>query len=72
MRHNLINARIKAGYNKKEIAKLLDITERQYYRLEAGTSDGSLKLWQKLKAILGVSIDELTELFAAVPDNATI
>lgn len=65
MRGNLITARKKAGYTQKYIAKLLEISEQQYQRLEAGTSDGSLKLWQKLKALLGMSIDELTEVFTA-------
>ena len=45
-----------------EMAKNLGVTTRQYNRLEAGTSDGSIKVWQRLKDLLKAkSIDFLLE-----------
>ncbi len=62
MRKNLINLRKKQGFSQKELAKKLDISERQYQRLEAGTSNGSVILWQNLKTILqSNTIDYLLE-----------
>lgn len=62
MRENLINARKRQGYTQSELANKLGITERQYQRLEAGTSDGSIQVWQNLKIILRTkSIDYLLE-----------
>ncbi len=62
MRENLINARKKKGYTQKELAQLISLSERQYQSLEAGTSDGSIKTWQRLKEILHTeTIDFLLE-----------
>lgn len=61
MRKNLINARQKAQLTQMELATKLNITVRQYSRLEAGTSEGSVKVWNKLKEILNTSIDHLLE-----------
>lgn len=62
MRKNLKDLRKKRGFSQKELAKKLDISERQYQRIEAGTSDGSVALWQNLKAILqSETIDCLLE-----------
>lgn len=62
MRKNLIDARKKNSYTQKELAQLINLSERQYQSLEAGTSDGSIKTWQKLKAILHAeTIDFLLE-----------
>ena len=62
MRANLINKRKEAKYTQKELSKLLNITENQYQRLEAGSSDGSVKLWQKLSSLLNnTSINCLLE-----------
>lgn len=59
-RVNLIRARKIHGYTQQELASKLDITERQYQRLEAGTSKGSVDVWEKLKLILRAeSIDWL-------------
>ena len=62
MRKNLINARQKAQLTQMELATKLNITVRQYSRLEAGTSEGSVKVWNKLKEILNApNIDHLLE-----------
>ncbi len=61
MRKNLINARQKAQLTQMELATKLNITSRQYRNLEAGTSEGSVKVWNKLKEILNTSIDHLLE-----------
>mgnify|MGYP001080638244 FL=1 len=62
MRKNLKDLRKKRGFSQKELAEKLDISERQYQRIEAGTSDGSVALWQNLKTILkSKTIDYLLE-----------
>lgn len=59
-RENLISARNKRGCTQLELANKLGITERHYRALEAGTSKGSVDVWEKLKLILRAeSIDWL-------------
>ena len=61
-RVHLINARKQAKLTQVEIAKLLEISDRHYQALEAGSSDGSIKIWRKLKEILNAPyIDLLLE-----------
>ena len=62
MRINLIKLRQNKNLTQVELAKKLEISERQYRSLEAGTSDGSIKIWYKLKSILNAeTIDYLLE-----------
>ena len=62
MRKNLITARQKKGLTQIEISEKIGISTRQYQNLEAGTSDSSITIWQKLKVVLNVdSIDYLIE-----------
>lgn len=61
MRLNLINKRKQEKLTQAEIAKILGITVRHYKALEAGTSDGSIKVWQRLRDLLNTSIDTLLE-----------
>lgn len=61
MRKNLINTREKKHLTQAEMAKQLNVSVRQYQNLEAGTSDGSIRVWQRLKEITGESIDYLLE-----------
>lgn len=69
MRQNLINARKSKDYTQLDLAIKLGITERHYQALEAGTSDGSIKIWCKLKQLLRAkSIDWLLE---QSDDNST-
>ncbi len=59
MRNNLKTERKKADLKQAEAAKYLGITVRQYARLEAGTSDGSIKVWRKLSELFHKPIDYL-------------
>lgn len=61
MRNNLKLCRVKKGYTQKQFAGLLKITETQYQRIELGKSDGSIKLWLKIKSLLAQPIDYLVE-----------
>ena len=61
MRTNLIKARKAKGLTQKQVAEKIDICVRQYQKLEAGTSNGSIELWCKLKKLLNISIDCLLE-----------
>ena len=70
MRGNLVNTRKIKGYTQLELANRLGITERQYQRLEAGTSKGSVDVWEKLKIILHAkSIDWLLEQSDETPNS---
>lgn len=62
MRNNLKLCRVKQGYTQKQFAELLEITETQYQRIELGKSDGSIKLWKKIKSLLAQPIDYLEEV----------
>ena len=59
MRINLINERKKKQLTQSETAKFAGISTRQYQALEAGTSDGSIKVWKKLSDLFNKSIDYL-------------
>lgn len=62
MRENLVNLRKKRKLSQSDVAKAIQITVRQYSRLERGSSDGSVKIWIALKELLGAkSIDYLLE-----------
>lgn len=61
LRTNLINRRKKNKLTQTEVAKMLGVTTRQYQALEAGTSDGSIKVWYKLKDLFHKPIDYLLE-----------
>lgn len=61
MKVNLIKERKKASYTQKELAKILNISERQYQSLEAGTSEGSVPIWKTLAKMFGCTIDYLLE-----------
>ena len=61
MRENLINTRKKKKLTQAEVAKILGIATRHYQALEAGTSDGSIKVWQRLKDLFHKPIDYLLE-----------
>ena len=61
MRHNLRKARKRKGLTQNDIARLLNITVRQYGAIEAGASNGSVKVWQEIKRVLGGTIDDLLQ-----------
>ncbi len=59
MRINLIKERKKKHLTQIQIANNLKISERHYKSLEAGTSKGSMKIWENLKQFFHKSIDYL-------------
>jgi len=61
MRINLIKARKEKCLTQKQTAQILEISERQYRKLEAGTSNGSIDTWFKLKDLFNKPIDCLLE-----------
>ena len=61
MRPHLIQKRKENKLNQGEIAKFLGITNQHYQRLEAGTSGGSVRIWQQLAQKFNTTIDYLLE-----------
>ena len=61
MRQNLREARKRKGLTQSDVARLLNITMRQYGAIETGASNGSVKVWQKIKRVLGGTIDDLLQ-----------
>lgn len=61
MRKNLINERKSKQLTQDETAKLIKVSIRQYKNLEAGTSKGSVDVWQRLKDLFHKPIDYLLE-----------
>ena len=61
MRQNLRKARKRNGLTQNDIARLLNITVRQYGAIETGASNGSVKVWQEIKRVLGETIDDLLQ-----------
>lgn len=61
MRQNLRKARKRKGLTQNDIARLLNITVRQYGAIETGASNGSVKVWREIKRVLGGTIDDLLQ-----------
>ena len=62
MREQLKELRIKKHYTQSRLAEKAGVTTRHYKGLEAGTSKGSVDVWEKLRDILGAkSIDYLLD-----------
>lgn len=61
MRQNLKMARMRKHMTQTDMAKLLAVTSRQYRAIETGASNGSIKLWQEIKRVLGGTIDDLLQ-----------
>ena len=62
LRQHLATARKEKGYTQKEIAAKLGVSERHYRMIEAGTSNGTIPLWQLLVKLLDApNIDFLLE-----------
>lgn len=59
LRINLINERKKMQLTQAETANLVGIAVRQYKNLEAGASEGSIKVWKKLSDLFKQTIDYL-------------
>ena len=61
MRQNLIAERKLNNLTQDKTANLIGITPRHYKSLEAGTSNGSVTIWEKLRNLFNKSIDYLLE-----------
>ena len=61
MRQNLREARKRKRLTQNDVARLLNITVRQYGAIETGASNGSVKVWQEIKRVLGGTIDDLLQ-----------
>ena len=61
MRQNLREVRKRKRLTQSDVARLLNITVRQYGAIETGASNGSVKVWQKIKRVLGGTIDDLLQ-----------
>ena len=61
MRINLIKARKKLGLTQLQVSEKVEISERHYQNLQAGTSNGSVEVWSKLKNLFNQPIDCLLE-----------
>ena len=59
MRKNLITERKKKKLTQAEVAKTIGKTTRHYVSLEAGTSKGSVDVWEQLRDLFHKSIDYL-------------
>lgn len=62
MRHNLKEARKKAGMTQQQIADLLGISLRYYKQIEAGERTGDFALWDMLEDITGIHQRKLREI----------
>lgn len=47
------------GLTQTKVSELIGVTTRHYQSLEAGTSRGSMKVWQKFQKLYGKPIDFL-------------
>lgn len=61
MRYKLMIAREQSEYSKEQVARALGVTVRHYNSLEAGTTDGSIKIWKRLSNLLNKPIDYLLQ-----------
>ena len=61
MRENLRRCRVDRGWTQLDVANILNISEKQYYRIENGYSNGTIKVWLQLRELFKYSIDYLLE-----------
>ena len=71
MRQNLALKRKEHNMTQEEVAIFLDVTTRHYRALEAGTSKGSVTVWEQLAQRFGTTIDYLLEQAADAQDDYT-
>ena len=62
MRHNLKEARKKAGMTQQQMADQLNISLRYYQKIEAGTHTGDFTIWDSLEDITGIHQRKLREI----------
>jgi len=61
MRENLRRHRVDRGWTQLDVANMLNISEKQYYRIENGYSNDTIKVWLQLRELFKYSIDYLLE-----------
>ena len=59
--NNIRDLRLKHNYSQDELAELLDVSANHIYRIEAGTSNISLKVLLKAREIFSVNANALIE-----------
>lgn len=62
MRKKLKEARQNAGMTQKEVAEKLDISERYYRFIEAGTRGGDFETWDALEDLFNIHQRLLREI----------
>lgn len=62
MRENLKKARREAGMTQKEVAGKLEISERYYRFIEAGTRGGDFETWDALEDLFNIHQRLLREI----------
>lgn len=62
MRENLKKARREAGMTQKEVAEKLEISERYYRFIEAGTRGGDFETWDALEDLFNIHQRLLREI----------
>ena len=54
VRDNLRRARQEKGMTQKQVAEYLEISERYYRFIEAGTRGGEFEIWDALEDLFGI------------------
>jgi DNA-binding XRE family transcriptional regulator len=62
MRENLKKARQEAGMTQKQVAEYLGITEQHYQKIEYGTVNGKIELWDALEDLFEIHQRMLREM----------
>lgn len=62
MRENLRNARKEKSLSQQQVADKLDISLRQYQRIESGQSNGTFETWDSLEDLFNIHQRELREI----------
>lgn len=63
------DARVKHGYTQKEMAEMLGIGQPAVCKIETGRQLPALKTALQIAKILNLQLDDLWEMFCAVPEE---
>ena len=72
MRKKLINARKQAKLTQKQMAQILNMTIRQYQRIESGEILGKVDIWDKLEDLFGIPQRQLREIEKMPGDSQAV
>lgn len=61
MRDKLIALRRASGMTQNDMAQKIGVSLRHYKGLEAGTTEGSVKVWKQIARVFNTTIDILIE-----------